>query len=211
MSKSLEEAIGEAKIAIIDAEKVVIENLFPSLKKRKLIETSLGEFFQKNNQNSNESFRLQVVELVQSKDEEIHDLENQIEISKLRINEMSEYIKLMEEKLKHLEKRLKPSDSEVSNSIIDKTTIKFYEIMTSMKIEVTSDHSRSDKFSCDIENPVKSRRVKFSLQLRDDEYIYTPIESAKILPEYLHDEISFEKGMAPVLMGDVLQALYDEN
>jgi hypothetical protein len=60
----------------------------------------------------------------------------------------------------------------------------------------------------------KDRQVGRKSQLRDDAAAgavcrYEPITNAQVLPQYLHKAIDCELSMAPVILSDVLHAVYE--
>ena len=102
---------------------------------------------------------------------------------------------------------------------------KIYEQFTSMTIKPTSTSSTTtttpkskskpkfNEYMCTVTNEVKHISTRFLLQIPTDtkqSIDFIPKSNLDMLPEYLRVHISFEPLMAPVLMGDVLQSLYED-
>ena len=117
----------------------------------------------------------------------------------------------------------------LSNENIQTNTIateinKIYEKFTSMTIKPTSTSTTAttpkskskpkfNEYICTVTNAVKHISTKFLLQIPTDtkqNIDFIPKSNLDMLPEYLRVHISFEPLMAPVLMGDVLQSLYED-
>ena len=91
-----------------------------------------------------------------------------------------------------------------------------------------------EEFVCTVKNSVQKRAVRFALSMLLDEedlirqrkkrkdtgesevdeeisaITYTPRANVEMLPDYLQSVLSFEPDMAPVLLSDVLGALYED-
>ena len=149
--------------------------------------------------------------------EEIDDILLKIELSSQREKKIEQYANLLEKKVELLSNKLATASSsssdiadssKVSNNAED--IIRFFELMTSMIVK--RDEENPHYFVCTVQNLVNRTATKFAIDTKDREknsdVRFTPIANSNLLPEYLRGEISFEPNMAPVLTGDVLQALY---
>ena len=123
------------------------------------------------------------------------------------------YIKLLEKKIE----RLSSSNTSSNTSSNENKVISFYEQITGMTVKVNDDDNNNDNnYTCTIKN--KQRRIASRFMLTIDDKTkknatsikYTPIANITVLPEYLHSAIEFEPGMAPVLLGDVLNTIFED-
>lgn len=87
--------------------------------------------------------------------------------------------------------------------------------MTCMSVKVNDDDKGEySNYICTIKN--KHRRVASRFVIAVDEKAknlnlkYTPGANIQALPDYLHNAIEFEAGMAPVLLGDVLNSVFED-
>eukprot|EP00743_Colponemidia_sp_Colp-15_P002090 GILK01002267.1.p1 GENE.GILK01002267.1~~GILK01002267.1.p1 ORF type:complete len:521 (-),score=133.92 GILK01002267.1:297-1631(-) len=87
--------------------------------------------------------------------------------------------------------------------------IALYETVTGLRIAVHEE--RPQEFICHIENPHKNRAVDFTLALEDEEIGYMPLQvqmEPGILPEYFHDDISFEQEEAPLFLDKMVSSVF---
>ena len=228
---TLEEAIKAAKIAVEDFDKVVMidRSQFASRKRGRIAVITKskdllggspsGGPLEEIDSNSEANFwREKYEKLREEKSNAEEELEHQLEITTEREQKLDKYAKLLEKKVE----QLVGSVSAVSSSTDIPETLRkkaaFYEIMTSMSVNVQDDGG----YICTVRNTVKKSATRFKIELKeesddaraegsDQEVNYTPMANPAILPEYLQSEISCGAKMLPVIMGDVLQLLYEES
>lgn len=151
-----------------------------------------------------------------SRNESEEDLDKQIKLSIEKEKKLNEYIN-------YLEKRLDLSNTDVSSTVMiantgstgtknnkDEILLKFYEQMTSMSVAIDDNNT----YICSVRNKLEGKTTKFIIKLNDDETeaSFLPKSNISMLPEYLRaEEVAFEPTAMPVVMGDILQLLYDEN
>jgi hypothetical protein len=226
------------KIANISTKKsneaIVIERkLVASRKKRRLCPLTAGDEPMKkmmNEENYDDS--IENVSFWRNKYDELYretislnnDLEKQLEMMRDRSNEMEKCIHLYEEKLKKVE---------CSSTFKKDRMIEFYELMTNMTINLEQ-KDELDEFSCTVKNDVSNEIARFLItwkkldsfnkkqkleessdavdnQLDEidlNEVSFQPLSNTSVLPNYLQADICFERRMAPVIMGDILQQMY---
>ena len=79
--------------------------------------------------------------------------------------------------------------------------------MTSMSVKFDG----NGVYICTLKNKVKKNATRFVIEdKKKDELEYIPKANVNLLPDYLQNEISFERNMAPIILADAIQALYDE-
>ena len=212
--KSLEECILESgnKFTTVDKSKKYDENIPVNTivvehKKRShdSIDNDKDAIFWKDKYNK----------LKASRNESEEDLDKQIKLSIEKEKKLNEYIN-------YLEKRLDLSNTDVSSTVMgtsavvsynknkDEKLLKFFEHMTSMSVVVDDDNT----YICSVKNKLEGKTTKFIIRLNDDETeaSFLPKSNMAMLPEYLRaEEVAFEPTAMPVVMGDILQLLYDEN
>lgn len=227
MSRSLESVLEFTKIAIEDSNKIVIDTIKTQSSNKKL---RLNQDTKSNKVIQAESWRDKFVRILNDKEDEINDLEKELEITKAREKQLEAYSLLLEEKLKVNEQQITqfndtsslPSNtssitsssgnSDENSTLTDdisilRDTVKFYEKVTSCAVKRSLESN--NKYICTVKNELYRTAIKFELDI-GEEIVFTPIANIDYLPDYLHCQISFEPKMAPVMMGDILQALYEE-
>ena len=150
------------------------------------------------------------------------ELERELEITTEREQKLDSYAKLLEKKVQQLIGNGSSASSSAGStveSLLKKVV--FYEAMTSMSVKLQP----GDGYICTVKNTVNKTVTQFKIELKegstesdaaggadilDQEVNYTPIANPDLLPEYLQEEIECEKRMLPVILGDVLQLLYEE-
>lgn len=104
--------------------------------------------------------------------------------------------------------------------------VSFYEIMTCMKVEYhpsitttissSNNQTKSDEFTCTIKNKLKRIATRFVLRTpspstaSNQNLDFLPKANVMYLPEYLRAHVNFEATNAPVMMGDILLSLFNE-
>lgn len=213
----LEKAIKASKVGVTTTENaVVIDRVKYASRKRGKLSTisscnSVTEGDLESNENESNSdvqfWRDKYDQLYGQKTEAEIDLEKQLRLSREQVKSQQECIKLLEKKVHVLEGNNSSSKNE--NALIE-----FYEKMTSMEVAAAKDNSGNDCFTCTLKNQLKRTVTRFLIHLAtnsDGESVlqFEPKANVAMLPSYLQNNISCEVNMAPVVMGDILQNLYD--
>lgn len=135
----------------------------------------------------------------------------QIEEHKNKVRVLEEYVELLEKKVSVISERSSDAvTEEVSESI--QTHLRFYQMMTGMTIK--SDESDSHKALCTLKNPQRRQVTRFYVEKyphNDNEISFTPEANPEFLPEYLRSGVTFNKQLAPLMLGDILQSLFGES
>lgn len=147
--------------------------------------------------------------LIHEKSELERDLEQKVSILSERETELEKYIQKLEEKLH------KKTTGHSSNHDLEQI-LEIHEHLTGMTVNRIDE--RENSFVCSVRNHVKRRATRFIITVEQSsteekdglQLEFEPITNVDMLPEYLHNVVSFEYKMAPVLMGDILQGLYDD-
>jgi hypothetical protein len=139
----------------------------------------------------------------QAKKESNH--QEQLDKSLLRYNNLNDYVKLLEKKVEDLSK----NENNNSDDKNEKKLLPFFELMTSMTV-ATALLNKKDIYSCTIKNDINRRITKFNITLESDQLIFEPKANSNMLPEYLREGITGEARMAPVILGDILQQVYED-
>ena len=84
--------------------------------------------------------------------------------------------------------------------------LQFYELITGMAVESTSDK----KFQCTIKHDNQPEDTTFIIGTSADEMTYEVTGNAQALPEYMQNNLSFEKSLTPVILADALHAIFVE-
>lgn len=116
-----------------------------------------------------------------------------------RYDHLREYIKTLEASVQETENE---HASELDDAI---ALIDAYKSMTGMTIEGTG-----SEFTCKVKNAVDRKGTVFCFTLNADNVTIRPRANVSLLPTYLqHGEISCDIDMAPVLVRDTLQRVFD--
>lgn len=209
--RSLEEAIKLSKVTVAqDENRVIVERIRDSRKsdrKNAVAELNYGLVDWTQNEQ---------MEALMSK---VFKAEKEVDVVLQRNKALEDYIVLLEQKILQQDQQLisrSKNDLELSQQSLSK--IAFYEIMTSMSV-VPKDANR---YVCTLKNSVNRIGSKFEITLdlnectgesSDDTVLdmkCRPLANGDLLPEYMRSEISCNHRMAPVMLGDALQVLYDE-
>ena len=179
-------------------------------------------------------------DLKNNKDPLMKSLESDMLAAFDREDQALAYVRKLESKIERLETRGSDAGiktKELTEKIESRRKrLDFMEWFTGMSIkrEEKKGVDGKEEFVCTVKNAVQKKAVRFTLSMlldeedlirqrkrrkdtgeseADDEVsaiTYTPRANADMLPEYLQSVISFEPDMAPVLLSDVLGALYEE-
>lgn len=135
------------------------------------------------------------------------ELEAQLSISGEREAQLEKLTTMLETKVKSLEER--NARNAASSSLLD-----FFEKMTSMQVKLGDGGASTgpQSFVCTVRNAVKRQATRFRIEnTASNEVSFLPMANLEMLPEYLRAHISFEPDMCPVVMGDILQNLYEDS
>lgn len=214
---TLEDAITAAKCAVEEGETLVIDRtLYASRKRGRLSVISRGN---EKLELPNDDYKIEdssevafwkdkyeKLRIVKTGNEE--EMETQLEVVAEREMKLEKYSKLLEEKIETLKiKNLGQIDKESTDKLDTyRKKLSFYETMTSMTLKCEG----NGEYICTIKNRVKKVATRFKINLNDEDILYIPIANAALLPTYLQSELSFDEHMAPVLVGDILQSLYED-
>jgi len=150
-----------------------------------------------------------------------NDFDKQLSVVDEIAQRKDAYIKLLERKIEKMSSSGGASSNSNSHDDdevkVKNRVISFYEQMTCMSVKV-DDNDRGDQsnYICTIKN--KQRRVasRFIISIDDKtkraatNVKYIPCANIHVLPDYLHNTIEFEPGMSPVLLGDVLNSMFED-
>ena len=223
---TLEEAIQKARAEAFDTgDSIVIDSKRKAAKKRGRVDEkekepaistrgTRGKGSSSITQDTADFWKQKYEEVKQLHEEAEADLERQLHVSKDREVALEKYSNLLLEKIAILENDLKANEK---NRFDEKTADKieaqrrllmFFELMTSMTVK----EEGGGKMVCTLKNRVKRNATRFVVENCDDEgdIDYIPKGNINLLPEYLQKELSFERNMAPIVLADALQALYDD-
>ena len=264
---SLSDVLHSERIAIEDHEKIVIDRIeIKSMTESAMKRAKLSHQSTLNSPAVDLkgfealSWKDKINKVIQLKDEDIEDLENQLKLVNQRSQLMIDYIKTLEGQLQNaisshgnnnmnsttqivqalqaqFDKIQDDSNLKLGVSNNNSTTtsvptltddeskkkiqslekiIKFYEYLTSCKVRMPDEQaadSKTEKFLCTRKNSINRSVIKFLMYdnpENDQESIFVPKANMELFPAYLQGEILFESKMAPVILGDLLQALYED-
>ena len=144
------------------------------------------------------------------REEAEEDLEEQLRVSKEKEAALEKYANLLQQKIKAIEKGgVNGNDIELLQEKIEsqRKYLTFYELMTSMTVKEEED----GVMICTLKNRVKRNATRFMIENSNkDEIDYIPRGNINLLPDYLQQEMSCERNMAPIVLADAIQALYDD-
>ena len=230
MSQSLESMILSARLKVAEDEQAMVidRNQYASRKRGRIctvtnstevIDTNALRQEHDDDVNVEASFWQQKYEsLVSERIEAEKDFERQLGLVNDIIERKDAYIKLLEKKTS-LENSSKGkenvNDNDKDDLKLKSRLVTFYEKVTGMSVKFNDDdRGEYSNYTCTIKN--KQRRVASRFVIAVDDkakslnFKYTPGANIHVLPEYLHNTIEFESGMAPVLLGDVLNSMFED-
>ena len=144
------------------------------------------------------------------REEAEEDLEEQLRVSKTKEAALEKYANLLQQKIKAIEKGgVNGSDTEALEEKIEtqRKYLSFYELMTSMTLK----EEENGVMVCTLKNRVKRNATRFMIENSNKEEIdYIPRGNINLLPDYLQQEMTCERNMAPIVLADAIQALYDD-
>ena len=158
------------------------------------------------------------------------DFEEALDNAIKRENESSKYVSMLEKKIALLSSSSSSSGGSSSSAVnlnemnekveSQRKLLAFYELMTSMSVKINS----GTEFICTVKNKVSRKATRFSIdedktpsssskagepQSGSSQFMFAPLANIEMLPDYLNSRINFEPRVAPVLLGDVLQKLFE--
>ena len=179
-------------------------------------------------------------DLKNNKDPLMKSLESDMLAAFEREDQALSYVRKLESKIERLETKGSDANiktKELTDKIESRRKrLEIMEWFTGMTIKQGGQMSTDGKeeFVCTVKNAVQKKATRFALSLLLDEeeffrqrkkrkdsgensaegdisaITYIPRANAEMLSEYLQSVLSFEADMAPVLLSDVLGALYEE-
>ena len=171
---------------------------------------------------SNEArqWRMAFMELKKEQYNEKREMEELLNLTLDREAQLSSYARLLSRKIDSLIDPIGDSSDEaidLSTKLEDqRKLLRLYEIMTGISAKEDQDPERKGGYVCTIKNRMQRKATRFSLR-RDKRAStietschFVPLANIDSLPEYIQTPIDFEPNMAPVLLADVLTALYAE-
>ena len=143
----------------------------------------------------------------QSNNENQH--QDELDHSLKRYNNLEDYVALLEEKVEDLGKKVENKSNSRND---DNSLLSFYERMTSMTVK--KEKKKDVIYNCSLKNEINRRVIQFNIKFETfkdkNDIIFEPKVNGHNLPEYLRGGITGEAIMAPVIMGDILQMLYED-
>ena len=215
MSIGLEQAIALAKTeAFQDGDSIVIDRR-KQISRKRIREKEENEIKNLGDKNTNDAhfWKQKYMEVKKLRDEAEEDLENQIKLSNDREVVLEKYTKLLLQKIDDIQNNSEnknPKSNITNTSNLNDSENKyliFFELMTSMSVKFDG----NGVYICTLKNKVKKNATRFVIEdKKKDELEYIPKANVNLLPDYLQNEITFERNMAPIILADAIQALYDE-
>jgi hypothetical protein len=216
MSMALEEAISVARAAVFrDGESIVIERGKKASHKRETENDDKDINSLSKKAGDADFWKKKYLEVKTLRDEAEDDLDQQILISKERETALLRYSDLLQQKIRIMQGKSGDSviDSKTDGKLYaekvesQRKLLSFFELMTSMTVT-----EEQGTMVCTLKNRVKRKALRFSIKDSGiDDLDYVPKANIDVLPEYMQSELTFERNMAPVLLADALQALYDDD
>lgn len=229
-ARTLEEAVKMAQLAVDDgSNRVIIDRTQAASRKRgRLSAVSVGgselpsvrggSAVDEETENSEAMYWQEKFQKLQTETESMSSQKQELESSRANVAKLEERIKQLEKKVKENKassnngKTTDASTSVTASSgdvAMQSKLVDFYRMITSTTV-VTGD---ANQYICTVRNAVKRTVTRFEVRINpssETDFQFTPVANIDMLPEYLQCEIFCESKMAPVLMGDILQSLYDE-
>jgi hypothetical protein len=154
------------------------------------------------------------------------DLASQAKIHKEREASLEQYANLLAQKVQSLESGVRVgevvanktgTEASTSGNHKEKRIIDFFELVTGMTIQEQMDEQYNDgtpKYICTMKNVLERKATRFSIAPAEEnpmaELDFTPLANVDVLPEFLQQDITFERAMAPAMFAAALSALYED-
>lgn len=137
----------------------------------------------------------------------------------LKRNESLEnYVKLLEQKSESNQTEYLKifNDNVTAKSLQEK--VKFYESITGLTIKA----NETQEYTCTMKNGMSRLVTRFAARIRpqdeevpadsdpDNDLQFRPVGNVHLLPEYLRGEIECSSEMGPVLLGDIIRNVFEE-
>jgi hypothetical protein len=153
------------------------------------------------------------VRLNEQRSREYIELSHRLGLTSEREKKLEEHAKVLMSKLKLTEKRLSHPSHQADTTYPECHRQKLMEIfqhLTSITVESEELIDGYEIYTCSITNARLLKTARFQIRLAGKESHWLPVSNTSLFPAYLKDHISFEEQMLPVILGDVLQNLYEE-
>ena len=137
-----------------------------------------------------------------------------IELTAEREAKLIELARLLERKIDLISTTNSNENAVYAKLESQRKVLRMYEIMTAMTV-VESD-KRDGVMLCTAKNHMRRILTRFSIEMpsaedgEQTEVQYAPLANINLLPDYLQNKITCEKPMVPVMLGDILQSLFEE-
>lgn len=213
MSVSLEDAIRKARVRVeIDSSSVIIEREQIHFAASQVGKYALEHIKDSSSDSSYDAkfWREKCAILMHERKEAEAQLSKKIVSVHSKYENMRRYVKLLEQRADTSGKRKRnTADCEEFDTQHEKLQV--FEILTGTTVEV----GEKSEYICTVKNPVARKATRFSLQNvqhPDGDILVHPKGNVRFLPDYLQQgDIVCEHSFVPLLMGDVLQGLYQED
>jgi hypothetical protein len=220
VKRSLEEAILIAKLSVEnDENKVIIDRTrFASRKCARICDISISKGPLENITNIEESNKDVLfwrgkhdTLFIQTKTQE-KDLS-----AALKRNDILEnYVKLLEQKISVQQTELSKETNICHPNSLLQEKLKLYETITGVTLKMDS-----NEYICTMKNGMSRLVTRFGVKIRQEQDIpvdadhdndmqFRPVGNVHLLPEYLRSEVECSSEMAPVLLGDIIRCVYEE-
>lgn len=221
VKRSLEEAIKIAKLNIEnDENKVIIDRTrFASRKRARICDVSVSKGPLENITNTDDSNK-DVLFWRNKHDVLINQtkaLESDMNAVLKRNETLENFVKLLEQKISTQQAELSKETNNAKFAPLIQEKIKLYEILTGVTLKLNS-----NEYICTMKNGMSRLVTRFGVKVRtpdeelpvdsdpDNDLQFRPIGNVHLLPEYLRSEIECSSEMGPVLLGDIIHCVYDE-
>ena len=135
----------------------------------------------------------------------------QIEEHQRKVRVLEEYVELLEKKVSVLSSSTSEVMTKEAADMAD-SHLGLYQMMTGMTI--SSGESGPHKFRCTVKNPERRQLTRFFIEtfpLDNNKISFAPEANPGFLPEYLRSGVTFDRQLAPLMLGDILQNLFGES
>jgi len=160
--------------------------------------------------------------LKRERSEEEEDIEHSCEVTAEREAKLWALSRLLERKVDVMLLAGGGDDSEelFSKLEMQRKLLRFYELMTSMSVKQGGE--QVEGFICTVKNKIQRTCTRFSISReqdrtsssrlikKDESLLFAPLANLELLPEYLRTAITCEEDMGPVMLGEILQLMYED-
>lgn len=209
LEKAIRKSLGEAVVET-DSAIIIDRATFASRKRGRLALSTLSNVpivmnEDEINDDDIDYWKKRCETLEEEKEEQTRIYSERIELYKEKERKLEEFVHLLEQKIEKLKKGGgDPVPAEDKSEW--KELCLFYKTLSGMTIKQTD-----DEFLCTVKNSSKRILTKFAIQLSEDGSLsFVPDTNIEYLPEYLQASVAFDKALAPLMLGDVLQTMFAE-